>query len=230
MLEADDSIRLDAGAVNKRLWLLGGVVAPAVYVVAVALGGLIRPGYSHYSETISELIASGAPNKALLDPMFIIYNLAAIAFSYGVFVCVRAWPSEGRRLGQMAVAFLVFGGFVGLATVFFPQDPGGPPVTLAGTVHIALAGLSSLASMLSMLFFGLWLRVTREASMARHAFVSLIVVFVSGGLAAASIPIGFGASGLLERATIFSYLQWMLVVALWLFFQPRLGPEGAVGV
>lgn len=215
---------------NKRIWLLGGVLAPAVYLIAVVLGGIIRPGYSHVSEAISELIASGAPNKALLDPLFVVYNLAALAFSFGVLACVLSWPSGKRRYGLVAAGFLVFGGLVGLATVFFPQDPGGPAVTVTGTVHIVLAGLSSLASMLSMLSFGLWLRTAQESKMARHAFVSLVVVFVSGGLAAASIPIGFGASGLLERVTIFSYLHWMFVVALWLYRHPRPGSEQVAGV
>lgn len=202
---------------NKRTWLLGGVLAPVVYLIAVVLGGMIRPGYSHHSEAISELIASGAPNKALLDPMFVVYNLAALAFSCGVLVYVLSRASGRRRLGLIAAGFLIFGGLVGLATVFFPQDPGGPAVTPTGTVHIVLAGMSSLASMLSMVSFGLWLRTAHESKMARHSFVSLVVVFVSGGLAAASIPLGFGASGLLERVTIFSYLQWMFVVALWLY-------------
>lgn len=210
---------------SKRIWLLGGVVAPIVYLIAVVLGGLIRPDYSHYSEAISELIASGAPNKALLDPLFVVYNLAALAFSFGVLACVRYWPSGSRRVGLIAAGFVIFGGLIGLATVFFPQDPGGPAVTLTGTIHIVLAGLSSLASMLSMLFFGLWLRSAHESKMARYSLLSLIVVFLSGGLAAASIPIGFGASGLLERVTIFSYLQWMFVVALWLYIQLRPGPE-----
>lgn len=66
--------------------------------------------------------------------------------------------------------------------------------------------------------------------MARHSFLSLIVVFLSGGLAAASVSSGFGASGLLGRVTIFSYLQWMFVVALWLYTQLRPGSERVAGV
>jgi hypothetical protein len=199
---------------NKKYLLLGGVFAPATYVTAVVLGGVIRPGYSHYSEAISELIASGAPNKALLDPLFIAYNLFALAFSIGVLACLRARPIGRLPLGLLASAFLVFGSLVGLATVFFPQDPGGPAVTTTGTIHILLASLSSFASMLSMLFLGLWQRSAQERTFARYSFASLLVLFVSGGLAAASIALGFESTGLLERVTIFSYLQWMLVIAL----------------
>ena len=201
---------------NKKVWLLGGIIAPVTYLVAVVVGGIIRPGYSHYSEAISELIATGSPNKALLDPLFTVYNLMALAFAVGVLARVRDWPSGRRSLGLLASGFLIFGALIGLATIFFPQDPGGPAVTTTGTIHIALASLSSLASMLSMLFLGLWLRTVRERTYARYSFASLLVVFVSGGLAAASIGIGFGASGLLERITIFGYLQWVLVIAVWL--------------
>jgi hypothetical membrane protein len=211
--------------VNKKVWLLGGILAPVTYLIAVVVGGLIRPGYSHYSEAISELIASGAPNKVLLNPLFIVYNLLAFAFGFGVLVYVRAWPSGRRSLGLIAAGALIFGALVGLATVFFPQDPGGPAVTVTGTIHIVLASLSSLASMLSMLFLGLWLRTVQERAYARYSLVSLLVVFISGGLAAASVGIGFGASGLLERVTIFSHLQWMLVIAWRLYARPGPQPE-----
>ena len=55
----------------KKYLLYGGIVAPVLYVVTIIVGGLIRPGYSHIANAISELTAAGAPNKALLDPLLV---------------------------------------------------------------------------------------------------------------------------------------------------------------
>jgi hypothetical protein len=66
------------------------MLAPVVYVVTLILGGLLRPGYSHISQAVSDLIASGAPNKSLLDPLFAIYNLLTVAFGSELFKRVHA--------------------------------------------------------------------------------------------------------------------------------------------
>jgi hypothetical protein len=38
------------------------------------------------------------------------------------------------------------------------QDPGGLPTTTAGTMHIVLAGIASLGTMVAILALGLWFR------------------------------------------------------------------------
>ncbi len=65
---------------KNRILSIGGALAPILYVMTVALGGAIRPGYSHIAQAVSELIETGAPNKALLDALFIIYNLPRFVY------------------------------------------------------------------------------------------------------------------------------------------------------
>lgn len=214
---------------RSRLLSVGGVLGPLVYTAAVILGGLIRPGYSHISQPISELIARGAPNKALLNPVFAAYNLLALAFALGVITHVRLRsPHAGRSAGIHASAFLILGGVVGLATLFFPQDPGGPPVTLTGTIHIALAGVCSLASMASIFLLAIWFQRTGQQAAARYSYLSLVVVFLSGAMAAITTATGGVFFGLLERLTIFAYLQWMFILALRLVKDPRSDCVGAL--
>jgi hypothetical membrane protein len=77
---------------------LCGILAPVLYVFTVILGGAISPEYSHVSQAVSDLIATDAPNKPLLDALFAIYNLLAIAFAFSLLQYVRSDNQSRRRL------------------------------------------------------------------------------------------------------------------------------------
>jgi hypothetical protein len=183
----------------------------------VILGGLLRPGYSHVAHAISELIAAGTPNTALLTPLFTLYDLLLAAFGVGLLLTVKASEErQGVRSGTWGALTLVVAGLLGvLMNLFFPQDPGGPAVTFAGTVHVVLAGMLSLGTMLAMLCTGLWLR---HAPVLRiywiYSLASLVLVVVSGALGAAAIATSSPSLGLVERVTIGAFLQWVFVIAL----------------
>lgn len=85
----------------KRRLLLGcGLLAPLIYIGAVVLGGLLRPGYSHVAYVMSELIAANAPNTALLVPLFTLYDILLAAFGAGLLLAVHGFPdARGRRSG-----------------------------------------------------------------------------------------------------------------------------------
>jgi hypothetical membrane protein len=201
-----------------RILMLCGVLAPTVYAVTVVLGGILRPDYSHISQFVSELIAAGAPNKTLLDPLFALYNLLTIAFGLGLVMTVRA-ASEMRKVsGTLSALVLVVEGVFGFVTVFFPQDPVGAPITSTGTMHIILAGLSSLTTMLSMLLLGLWFRKQPGLqSYGLYSFISVAFVFIFGGLAAVTGANRSPILGITERLTIGAFLQWLFVIALKLY-------------
>jgi hypothetical membrane protein len=202
---------------SRKYLLVCGVLAPLVYVGAVIMGGLLRPGYSHVAHAISELIATGAPNTTLLNPLFTLYDLLLVAFGAGLLLTVMARSEQnGTRSGAWGALALVVAGLLGvLMNLFFPQDPGGPPVTFAGTVHVVLAGVLSLGTMLAMLCTGLWLRnVPGLRPYWRYSLLSLLLVFISGGLGAAAIATRSPYLGLVERVTIGAFIQWVFVIAL----------------
>jgi Protein of unknown function (DUF998) len=96
------------GEMRNKLFLLCGMLAPVVYVGAVIMGGVLRPGYSHISQFVSELIEAGAPNKSLLDPLFALYNLLTIAFGIGLFTSVRAMSkNKGKVSGSLGALVYV---------------------------------------------------------------------------------------------------------------------------
>lgn len=205
---------------KSRIFLLGGVIAPLIYALAVILGGVLRPGYNHISQAVSELIEVGAPNKAILNPLFILYNLLTAAFGLGLFYFVRSksQPSGGLNSGSIAALVLVAEAVFGFVTVFFPQDVPGTPFTATGTTHIVLAGLSSLTSMAAILLLALWLRgIPGMQGYRIYSWISLAIVFLTGGTAAFMTAKGIPINGLMERITIGGFLQWMLVMAIKLF-------------
>ncbi len=201
---------------NYKLLLLGGVPAVVCYAAAVVTGGALRPGYSHIRNFVSELIESGAPNKGLLNPLFALYNLLTGVFGVGLLRFVQSKsPSGSVNLGIIGAIVLIAEAVFGLVTVFFPQDVRGTPATTTGTIHIILAALSSLTTMGTMLLVGLWFRsIPGLTGYAWYSLISLVVVFVSGGLAAYTGATNSPYAGLMERITIGGFLQWMLILSI----------------
>jgi len=197
-------------------WMLCGVAAPLVYLVAVVLGGALRPDYSHLAQPVSDLIAVGAPNKRLLDALFTGYNLLTAALGVGLLGRVRDGAISGARsLGRAGAVVLVGEGVFGFMTLFFPEDAEGlgSAISTTGLLHIVFAGLSSLSSMLAVLLGGLWLKSSpRWACLGRYSLWSVGAIFVSGGLAALLVARHSELGGLVERLTIGGFLQWVLVL------------------
>lgn len=91
-------------------------------------------------------------------------------------------------------------------------------LTFAGTMHIILAGLSSVTTMLTILLMGFWFRTsTSLRRFGTYSFLSVLAVFVSGGFAAASIATSSPLGRLIERITIGGFMQWLFVVGLKLY-------------
>jgi hypothetical membrane protein len=204
---------------RNKLFFLCGMLAPVVYIATVIIGGIRRPGYNHISQFVSELIEMGAPNKWLLNPLFALYNLLTMAFGIGLFMKVRNMSQgKGKVSGLLGALVLVAEGICGFLTVFFPQDPRGAPVTSTGIMHLVLAGLSSLTTILSMALMGFWFRtISRLRGYGIYSFVSAIVVFISGGAAAYTGATLSPILGLMERITIGGFLQWLFVIAAKLY-------------
>jgi len=200
----------------KKTYAISGILTPIFYVIAVIVGSLLRSDYSQISQAISELIESGAPNKTLLDLLFIFYNSLIIVFGYWLF---KQLKMKGRYNVQIGAIMLLIIGVLGLAmTMFFPMDPRGSEVTLPGMIHLILAGVISLLTILTILFIGFGFKdFPLLANFKLYSLITAIVVVASGGMAAFSAFTESAYMGLFERITIGAFLQWIFVVALRLF-------------
>ena len=140
-----------------------------------------------------------------------------MAFGAGLLLIIKISIEErGKRSGSWGALALVVAGMLGvLMNLFFPQDPGGPSVTFAGSVHVVLAAVLALGTILAIFCIGLWLRyLTDLRAYWIYSLISLVMMFISGGLSAAAIASGSPYLGLIERVTIGMFIQWVFVIAL----------------
>lgn len=196
--------------------LVAGIAAPIIYIIAVVSGAALRPEYSHIAHAISELIVAGAPNKWVLDSLFALYNVLVVAFAAGVLRRVQSvGRSNDRHSSGLIGSWALIGvGVAGLATLFFPMDPRMAASTADGMIHLVLAGLCSLLSILTLFLIGGWFR--RQPGygvLDRTSLVAGIVVLVTGAMAAYSAATGSPFIGLSERLTIGTYILWLGVTA-----------------
>jgi hypothetical membrane protein len=209
--EADDLRKT-----SLRFLLLCGVIAPVLFVFMTVLGGALRPGYSHVSDTVSELFSPGAPNKSVLDPFHALYAVLIVVFGIGVLRLVRQ-SERSTLIGTVGASLFTAMGLVSLTTAtIFPQDAWGSPPTFPGEMHKIMSAVVTLLSILSMLLIGTWCRRAGVFPWFRtYSFATVGVSLLAAGffLAAYGGPI----MGLAERVAILVGFQWTFTLGLSMF-------------
>ena len=198
----------------KKDLMLCGIAAAVLYVGTVILGGLLRPGYSHISMAISELVADGAPNRTLLSALFLLYNMLVSLFGVGLVLKANSQP-RGRVLGFIGSLALIAVGAAGVLMEFaFPQEPGGTAKTFAGMMHFVMAGVASLGTMVAILFLAFSFKYHPGLKgFVAYSMISVTVILVSGAMTAAAIANHSQLFGLIERITIFTFILWIFLSA-----------------
>jgi hypothetical protein len=201
-----------AGATLRRLaregLLVCGILSSLAYVAANVVSAMSWPGYSSWSQAISELSAIGAPSRSAWVPLGLLYDALLLAFAAGV------WQSAGRRRDLRTTAILLVAiGVLGL--LWPPMHLRGAPATLTDTMHITFAGVTSLIILLavgvSARALGRGFRVYAIAT-----FTALLlfgtVSFAYAPRLAANLPTP--GMGFLERLNLGAYLLWVAVLAV----------------
>lgn len=206
--------RLATGAL-----LVCGVLASLLYVAMNVIVPLEWPGYSAFSQVISELSAIDAPTRTLWNSFAIAYGLLMLAFAWGVWRSARA----SRSLRVVAVVMFV-GGVIGFAW---------PPMHLR---EVLAAGGGTISDQLHIAFTAVWgVFVLLEMGFAAAAFgrrfrlytiASMIVLLVFGGLTSmyggaisANRPTPW--VGVWERINIGVFMVWVIVLAVGLLLRQR---------
>lgn len=195
----------------NRAFAICGIISPLLYLIMVIVGGVLIPGYSHITETVSELLVAGAPNRSLLATLMISSSVLGILFPIGLHRGIN--EGKGSKVGP---AFLIIASVLGIFTTYFPQDPGGPPVTFAGTVHVVLLIPMVILSLGA--FIAFWRRLKSDSLWSgydRYSLITFIVAIPLGVISAVSLDSPY--VGLLERISVAVILQWSFVMAIKLF-------------
>jgi hypothetical protein len=200
-------------ATTRLAW--AGLAAAVCYTAVVLLGGLATPGYSHIGKHVSTLYQSGAPNGTWIAALFAIYNLLILAFGGGVFRLVSNHGGMRQRNGHAGAAALMLTAMAGFVDLVFRQDPIGSPATMAGTLHVAFAGVASLLTILAIALVASWALARQELrGFGRYSVATLVVIAVSGPVAAVATALQSPTMGLLERIPIFGFVQWAGVTSI----------------
>lgn len=196
----------------RKILVSCGVVAPILYIITAIVGAALRPDdYSHIVNAISELLSNGAPNKAILDIVFNVYNALLLAFAIGAYSALKNFP----RISQVSMGVLIGIQILSFSWGFFPMDPLGAEATFAGTMHNILGGVVALATIIMPLLMGLGVRRLDDFNRyAVYSFISSAVIFISGLTGVILAGQGIHLFGLFERITIGSYEVWIFVTAL----------------
>jgi len=197
---------------KNRYLALCGVIAPLLFTFMTILGGILRPGYSHISDTVSELMSPGSPNKPLLDTLYTLFAILIILFGIGLMNFIR---SSGRSssAGITGASLYIAMGVINVTTAtIFPQDPWGSPPTFPGRMHMVMSGVISILTLFSMLLLGIWFnRAGIFPKFAIYSFINIWIIILTAVFFIANIGNPF--MGLAERTTILASFPWTIILA-----------------
>ena len=201
---------------NQKTLIFCGMLVPFAYIFLSILGGALRPGYSHISESVSELLSPGAPNKKLLDIINLTFALLLTLFGIGVFRFVMD-HEQSTLAGRIGAGLIIAVGVASIGSAIFPQDATGTPRTLPGTLHVIFVfGFQIPGALLSTLLIGIWMNQANIfPGFATYSFISTGVIVLSGILAGPTM--GTPIMGLVERISALAVHQWVFLLAWNLF-------------
>lgn len=177
-----------------------------LYILTVLAGGSVLPGYDPMADPISALTAAGRPGIKWIEAGFGLYNLLLIAFA------VAGWTLAHGPWRRVFVTLMVTAG-AGLLMWPFAMDMPGTPVSAGGLVHLGLAGIASLSTIVAVWFSIVNWHRAGQRRMQRFSSVCLVVIALSGVAAGATAAVGWPIVGLLERLTIGGFQFWLVVTA-----------------
>jgi hypothetical protein len=198
-----DGVACDRVRVSRRAW--GGVVGPAVFVIAWVVLGRRQSGYSPVQDPISRLAAVDAPSRAAMTAAFL---------TFGAGVALYARELRSALPGGAALAAAT----TAAATVGIAAAPLGS--SLGGAAHAACAGVAYVALALAPILGGrAFFRQGRTAA----AGLSVVAGALCGGALVGS-AISDRGIGLFQRTGLTVGDIWIVGTALWLV---RRGPARA---
>ncbi len=198
---------------NGRLtrWLSAcGVVAPSVFAAFVMAATVVTPGYSHLSQSVSQLGGQGRPHPEVMNTGFFVYALLIGVFASGL----------SRQLGHDGWARLAWGSMVvyAFAVVLCGIFQAGSKATgtygnVEDNLHVTFAVVTFITFTVSMLSLSMTAR--RDPAWRHLWLVSLVLAAVNMPLAVAfQLRWAPSLEGLVQRCVFGTCVVWLQAVSL----------------
>ena len=198
---------------DKKLLFFGGILGPITYLLNDIIGGIVTPDDSYIQNTVSDLTKAGTQDTYLLGSILLLISaLMGIAFGIGI---VSNYQYKHSKLVFLGGLFLIIIGIsTSLTGTIFPQDPIGGEFTFPGTMHLILVGISAILLFPTLLMIGIGLyRKKQWKSFRLYTFISVIIMFIFGGLSIIVIMNEIALIGLVERISVYTFQMWSVVLA-----------------
>jgi hypothetical protein len=195
----------------KAIILKSGMLAVMIYLLHVLLGGFLWKDYSHLQQPISDLTASGAPNRNLLLLITNIYGVLALIFAFS-FTAIKS--RKYHRLVFWGGISFVLMHIVSISYAFFPQDLPGSETTFTGTMHLIVTALIVPFTILSPLLIGFGFMKSHEHRLLGNFSIACgALIFVFGGLSGLFYANHLPYFGLVERLNIGTLQVWTFILS-----------------
>jgi hypothetical membrane protein len=196
----EQSVRL------TRVLLVCGFVAPVITVTVITIMAARMPGYSHVSDTVSDLAAQGVPDAGIMMAGIFIVGILIDLFAYGL---LRVLDPGGVVIWAALSVFGTAGAFSGLAQDY-SEEPGAPR-NVEGFLHNSSTIVAAIGLISAMVFLArLSTRNPGWGRMIKSSVAAAVGVSV-GGLLFLVAPESI--QGLVQRFLYLVAITWLVATA-----------------
>lgn len=128
---------------------LCGAIAPFVLAAFIVWAGIVTPGYSHISETVSQLGAWHRPYPEVMNSGFVVFGLLIGGFAYGLYL--KLGKGTGARV--VLALLLTYAAGIILAGIFRDDPAALEEATLGAILHSIFAQVAFWGLTLGMMVF-----------------------------------------------------------------------------
>ena len=202
------------------LFAVCGMVAPILFVLALAVFGFLREGYSHVLDAITDLQEVGSPNMVGVNATFILMGLLVLAFSVGLYR--GAGPGGWVKVGSLLVFVIALGHVAGSV---FPDDYSCPSPgcnswaanghTVGGLMEVLTIPIAVLAFSRGLGPDTAWRRYRTYSLVTGIVALALLALFFASAEDDTSLLGRWG--GAIQRLYFASWFLWIELMAIKLF-------------
>ena len=201
---------------HRNKIMLASVVSSFVWLAAtVVLGGMAYPDYSHFSQFISELGATGAPYASMVNYLgFVPTEILMMAFIY----CV-ALNLPRNKLAMLGLLFLILYALGLIIAAIYSCDFECRPIqaSMSHNLHMAFGTAAYLFAVIGIILLSVESKKWPDSKVIRLAgwaisITALVLLF--------NLDPDSSAVGLIQRITEFLLYLWFFMLAIYLY-KPR---------